>query len=138
MGNATQAEALALVDTVEAALASTGARAAQPEVLPLPRHVQAPLGVSALQTRNLNPEQENAALLLTLQLGERTTTTGALAQLLASMLHEPLFDQLRTKQQVCLAACRTGCLCRLPSRAAACSLGTWCGATCRSRTAACS
>ena len=91
--------------TCSAAQASLGpaARRLAPARRPAPRVVELPAGSShTLRFRAPSDKEENSAVLLLFPAGqlERRPRAGAALGLLAQMVREPCFTELRTRQQL--------------------------------------
>ncbi|KZV96205.1 hypothetical protein EXIGLDRAFT_747787 [Exidia glandulosa HHB12029] len=98
-GNITQTEAVALMETSESIL---GARPLAPsEQLSNRSHVLPPNAKFVYQMDVPNVEDVNSGLSYYLHVGDITDKQlRAKLNLLAHIIHEPVFDQLRTKQQL--------------------------------------
>ena len=97
-GNADASEARALLDTALHALGSPPPLVPPPPLTPCVKLPTGPPHVRRLVGRN--PSDENCAVDLYWQLGEDTPELAAKLHLLEHLCYEPLFDTLRTKQQL--------------------------------------
>eukprot|EP00943_MAST-04B_sp_MAST-4B-sp1_P002723 g2723.t1 len=99
-GNVTEEEALALVNAFEAPLNADTLMPA--ERFLLQRIVKLPSdGSSFIYTEPVrDPDNINSAIEVYFQIGRRTHETNARLSLLASIMSEPCFDHLRTKEQL--------------------------------------
>ena len=85
----------------EAAAGALGNPSPLPSPPPLGRCVALPKGSRAVRTvPGRNPADENCAIDLYWQLGAETAAASARASLLEHLMYEPLFNELRTKQQL--------------------------------------
>jgi insulysin len=101
-GNSSSEDAKALVGGFESALNYSALRPSQNLQVMAPRCMQLPGPASDAVHRmpGLDPENENSAINLYWQVGPRDVRSGALLGLLAHLVREPCFDQLRTKEQL--------------------------------------
>jgi insulysin len=97
-GNADEKEALAIVQMAREELKFDALPVARfPEqrfVQLLPRHTY------VVQSNVLNNAEANSASFVYFQIGESTMEVAALTSLLAQIINEPCYDQLRTKEQL--------------------------------------
>ncbi|XP_014476747.1 PREDICTED: nardilysin-like isoform X2 [Dinoponera quadriceps] len=70
------------------------------ELRPRPRVMKIPLGVRCCKVRNLNTTDVNSVVLNYYQIGVESDKEKAMINLLLLMMAEPMFDQLRTKEQL--------------------------------------
>jgi len=97
-GNVEEAEVHATAQQVQRALQFAPLAASQ---LPRSRIVQlSPKHTYLRQHAALNPEDKNSAALSLFQLGENTVELHAVAELFSHVARQPLYDQLRTKEQL--------------------------------------
>ena len=96
-GNLDAAEARTVLDQAHAALGKPPPLAALPR---LRNCAQIPAGRAERAVVGNNPADENCAVDLYWQFGADEPTLGAKANLLQHLMYEPLFDSLRTKQQL--------------------------------------
>jgi insulysin len=98
-GNATKEEALALVESFEKPLGSSPL--AEAETILLQRIVSLPRGSSYVYSEPVHdPENINSSIEVYFQIGASTHAASARGGLLAAIMNEPCFDQLRTKLQL--------------------------------------
>jgi insulysin len=101
-GNSSVEDATTLVSSFESALDYAALRPSQSLQIMAPRCMQLPVPTCDATHRmpGLDPENENSAVNLYWQVGPRDVRCGALLGLLAHLVREPCFDQLRTKEQL--------------------------------------
>lgn len=97
-GNVEESEARAIEAQIRDALQL---KPLFPSQVPLNRVVQLSPNESVLCQRvGLNPADNNSAALLLYQLGESTVELHAIAELFSHLIKQPLYEQLRTKEQL--------------------------------------
>ncbi|XP_032680712.1 nardilysin-like isoform X2 [Odontomachus brunneus] len=72
----------------------------QANTRPMAKITQLPLGIYCCKVRNLNPTDVNSVVLNYYQLGVDSDQMRAMIHLMLLMLEEPMFNQLRTKEQL--------------------------------------
>jgi insulysin len=104
-GNFDQSEATGFVDMIDSVLAFDSVQDSQlPErlrALPLPI---IPLNGTAIKLKVLepNPSNINAVSHVSIQALGKSDSDHVIVEILAAILNEPFYEDLRTKQQVCL------------------------------------
>jgi len=97
-GNVVEAEVRSMANLIQATLQP---RPLAPSQLPQCRIVQLPTSAVFIRRRGaLNPSDKNSACLNLYQIGEDTVENRALTHLWAHIVREPLFQQLRTQEQL--------------------------------------
>ena len=100
-GNATPADARELLEEFMAPLLSTGSTALHRSQMDAARVVQLPTGIEWVNTSAVpNADETNSSIEVYFQVGPFDPHVQAALSVLANIIKEPAFDQLRTKEQL--------------------------------------